>query len=141
MQKITIKIETADTDFGGVCHHAEILKKFEQGRDSLLVSVGYQHAREWKRGKVLPVVSMESLRFHSPLFLGETYVVHTVIIGSSKERIDFKQWITCEDGKVCVMLNCVRMIYADREAKQRERLPEYVLAGLKGYADARTYIA
>ena len=106
---ISKRIYFADTDAGGVVHHAAYVRWFEEARTEWI------HARngnlqQWQDHGIIFVVARLELAYLAPVHLDETVTVTATLSKRGNTKVTFTQEVWRDDQCVCratVMLVCV----------------------------------
>jgi acyl-CoA thioester hydrolase len=109
---LTRRIYYADTDAGGVVHHAAYLIIAEQARTEALIEAGAPHAELVDQHDALFMVRRVNLEYLRPARLDDTLTITTAFIGQGAATVSAQQSFARADGAVCVRMTvelvCVR---------------------------------
>ena len=109
-------IAFADTDAAGIAYHARYVEIAERARMNFV-----RHAGPQKNGFVIKDLS---LKYIKPLYLGDDFVVESVItkLGAASMSVEQK---FVKDNEVCAELN-VTAVFVENGIKPK-RIPEELL--------------
>lgn len=95
-----LRVYVADTDAGGVAHHASWLRWYEQARSEWLRARGCALA-ECMAAKLVFVVVKAELSYRQPLRLDDAAVVVTKLASTGAASATFAQELRAADGGTC----------------------------------------
>lgn len=95
-----LRVYVADTDAGGVAHHASWLRWYEQARSEWLRARGFALA-ECMAAKLVFVVVKAELSYRKPLRLDDAAVVVTKLASTGAASATFAQELRAADGAAC----------------------------------------
>lgn len=95
-----LRVYVADTDAGGVAHHASWLRWYEQARSEWLRARGFALA-ECMAAQLVFVVVKAELSYRKPLRLDDAAVVVTKLASTGAASATFAQELRAADGAVC----------------------------------------
>ena len=119
--RIDVQVQYADTDAGGVAHHASYLRWFEQARSHWLRQRGLQLAQLQRQGFVFAVARAE-LRYLSPLRLDDEAVITAHLQKRGRSSLTFAQQAFCSGQIACQAQ--VRLACLDPQSGRPVRIPE-----------------
>jgi acyl-CoA thioester hydrolase len=106
------RIYYADTDAGGVVHHATYLVIAEQARTEALIDAGTPHADLTAQHDALFMVRRVNLEYLRPARLDDTLTISTTFTGQTGATVAARQSFARADGAVCARMTaelvCVR---------------------------------
>jgi acyl-CoA thioester hydrolase len=97
--EIQIRVRYAETDRGGLLHHANYLVYLEQARTELLRSLGASYKDMEDQGFYL-VVSKAELKFKAPIFYDDVVTIRTTVTRTTPVRIEHAYTVHRPDGQV-----------------------------------------
>ena len=122
--RIAVRVQYADTDAGGVAHHASYLRWFEQARSDWLRRRGPTLAEWQRRGFVFAVVQAE-LRYRSFLHLDDEVAITASILRRGRSTVTFAQQALCNDQSVCQAQ--IRLACINPQSGRPTRIPAQLL--------------
>ena len=123
--RIAVRVQYADTDAGGVVHHASYLRWFEQARSQWLRERGHTLAQLQQQGFVFAVTCAE-LRYRACLRLDDEAEITARVQERRRSTVTFAQAAHC-DGKVACQAQ-VRLACLSPESGKPVRIPAALLA-------------
>jgi acyl-CoA thioester hydrolase len=116
------RIYYADTDAGGVVHHATYLTMAEQARTEALIDAGAPHADLVTQHDALFMVRRANLEYLRPARLDETLTITTTFIGRGGATVSAQQSFERADGAVCVKMT-VDLVCVSAATGKPTRIP------------------
>ncbi|NEO30312.1 MAG: acyl-CoA thioesterase [Symploca sp. SIO3C6] len=118
-----VRAQPHHTDYAGVVWHGTYIAWMEEARVEYLRSIGINYANLVALGFDLPVVEL-SLRYHTPLRMGEAAIVKTRTNNMQGVRINWDYQIQSLDGQQLYISGRVTLVAIDREkGKVMRQLP------------------
>ncbi|NET04476.1 MAG: acyl-CoA thioesterase [Merismopedia sp. SIO2A8] len=118
-----VRAQPHHTDYAGVVWHGTYIAWMEEARVEYLRSIGINYANLVALGFDLPVVEL-SLRYHTPLRMGEAAIVKTRTNNMQGVRINWDYQIQSLDGQQLYVSGRVTLVAIDREkGKVMRQLP------------------
>lgn len=96
--EIQIRVRYAETDRGGLLHHANYLVYFEQARTELLRSLGASYKDLEDQGFFLVVTKVE-IKYKLPLFYDDVVTIRTTVTRTTPIRIEHAYVVSRPDGQ------------------------------------------
>ena len=108
MMSTLIKVYYEDTDASSRVYYANYLKYLERGRSDFLYNLGFDHKKLLDKFKFYFVVKSCLIEYIKPAQFEDTLEVKTEIVGISKAKIQFNQFIYREkilliDSKITIV--------------------------------------
>ena len=97
--EIQIRVRYAETDRGGLLHHANYLIYLEQARTELLRSLGASYRELEDQGFFL-VVARAELKFKNPVYYDDVVTVKTTVTRTTPVRIEHHYEVFRPDGQM-----------------------------------------
>jgi acyl-CoA thioester hydrolase len=110
----SIEVRGYELDAYGHVNHAQYVSYLEHARWKLLQELGIDFAQFEKLG-AWPVIASVDMQFLKPCFLGESLVIQTRVLGTSRTSISFEQ--TIQRGETPVCIGKVRAVMVDKAGR------------------------
>lgn len=127
-ESIKIRVRFNETDSMNFLYHGNYAAYYHASRTELLRKVGLCDNTLGKKGKILPVVKLES-KFIKPAFYDDELIVKTILYKVSACRLFFKHEII-NPKKEIINKGCTVVAYVDNETREPERIPSSFLESL-----------
>lgn len=121
--EIQIRVRYAETDRGGLLHHANYLVYFEQARTELLRSVGGNYKQMEDSGFFL-VLSKVEVKYKSPAHYDDVLTIRTTVTRTSPIRLEHRYEVFNQDGRF-VAEGFTTLACVDRTGKL-QHMPEWL---------------
>ena len=118
---INLRVYFADTDAGGVAHHATYVRWFEQARTEFLAKRNL-HVAKWTNHGIVFVVANLVVKYIKPIYL-DSMIKVTVKINEVHNA-----WVSCEQeiyaNEELMATASVKLVCVNLETKKPVRIPE-----------------
>ena len=118
---IVRRVYYADTDAGGVVHHATYVKWFEQARTEF-ARMHNQTAKTWEQAGVVFVVANIQINYRKPVLLDDEIYISTFVTARHKSGMTFGHEIKRDDVLVCE--GTARLVCVDLKTKRPVAIPQ-----------------
>ncbi len=103
-----VKVYYEDTDASSRVYYANYLKYLERGRSDFLYKLGFDHKKLLEKFKFYFVVKSCLIEYIKPAHFEDSLEIRTKIVGISKAKIEFNQFIYREkilliDSKITIV--------------------------------------
>ncbi len=122
--EIQIRVRYAETDRGGLLHHANYLVYFEQARTELLRSLGVSY-RELEDSGFFLVLSKVEVKYKSPARYDDVLTIRTTLVRATPVRLEHQYQVFQPDGKL-VAEGATTLACVDRAGKL-QAMPEWLV--------------
>ena len=95
---VTMTVDYADTDAGGVVYYANYLACMERARNAWMRALGFPLNKLARRHHVLFTVVDAHLNYHAPGYLDDALTVSVEVIRLQRASIRFRQTVQRGDG-------------------------------------------
>ncbi len=113
--EIQIRVRYAETDRGGLLHHANYLVYFEQARTELLRGLGVSY-RELEDTGFFLVLSKVEVKYKSPARYDDVLTIRTTLVRATPVRLEHKYEVFQPTGKL-VAEGATTLACVDRAGK------------------------
>ncbi len=97
--EIQIRVRYAETDRGGLLHHANYLLYLEQARTELLRTLGASYKDMEDQGFFLVITKVE-VKYKNPVFYDDVVTIRTTVTRTTPVRIEHKYEVFRPDGQM-----------------------------------------
>lgn len=120
-----VRVQYADTDAGGIVHHAACLRWFEAARAEWLSQQGIEAAALMREQGLALAVSALRVAFRRPARLDDRLLIETRVLSRSRTAIELIQQAS-ERGQIAVDSG-FRLVCIDVQRGRPARLPAALL--------------
>lgn len=122
----TYFVSYADTDAGGVLHHAKYIEFAERGRHSWLKARNISFRNLNRKHSISLVIYDIAAKYKSPVFLEDEIQVVTRLTEIDKKGLEWTTSITKDDNLSFSMLT--KMVCLNSETKSIVSVPDFLIA-------------
>lgn len=123
-----VRVQYADTDAGGVVHHAACLRWFEAARAEWLGAHGIEAAALHRDSGLALAITAMQIAFKRPAMLDDRLLIETRVLNVGRSSIELVQQAML-DGAPCID-GRFSMVCVDVRQGRPARLPETLSGGL-----------
>lgn len=109
-----MRVHFADTDAGGVMHHASYVRFLEVARTEWLAALGFGQRDLADRARVLFAISRLEIDYHQPARLDDHLDIHTAVASMRRASMEVTQSIWCDGRNLASARVWVVSVDADR---------------------------
>ena len=118
--KIDVRVYFADTDAGGVAHHATFVRWLELARSEWVHAHG-SSIEAWAHEGVVFVVASLALKYEAPAHLDDTLTIVSRVAKARNASLSFAQRILRDRQPICTAQ--VDLVCVDIKSKKPVRIP------------------
>lgn len=122
-----VRVQYADTDAGGIVHHAACLRWFEAARAEWLSGLGIEAASLLRDTGLALAISAMQVEFRQPAALDDRLLIRTRVRAIGLATLEFDQQVRAGDDTV--IDGRFRLVCIDTRRRRPARLPEALARG------------